>query len=146
MTTAKNTKKIELTIHIIAWLVLLSIPIFSMEKTANGLAISDHFVHHQLAVIVCILIAFYVNYLFLIPHFLFDKKRKEKTQFLIINIVLKVRVAKITMKKKEIINISLHYRFRCLTLFWGNDFLRYVVQLKPSFIWYNYLRFHVLIE
>lgn len=36
---------------------------------------------------------------------------------LIINIVLKVRVAKITMKKKEIINISLHFRFRCLTQF-----------------------------
>lgn len=75
MNKKSNIKPFELIVHIAGWLVLFGIPLLFVEKMGNSYFINWGMYRHHLMVVSFFLGAFYVNYLYLIPKFLFQKKR-----------------------------------------------------------------------
>ena len=79
----KAYRKIEWFIHAVAWGIVFIIPFFSSGRNREVVAIEDYalFVVGPLS----FMVVFYVNYLFLIPRYLFEK---QTGRFFLFNLLL----------------------------------------------------------
>ena len=74
-------KPLQIAIHIISWLLIFCFPITMTEwEDKNWLHLLEQYI-----VPFCSFCLFYINYLYIIPHFLFNNQTK---QFLLINVGL----------------------------------------------------------
>jgi len=72
-----NTKQLTTAVHLIVWLLLLVIPYISSNQVFESAESNYNLTYLLLclAMSVILLAAFYLNYFYLIPHYLFSKKR-----------------------------------------------------------------------
>ena len=79
----KRNTFLEVTIHIATWGIIFGFPIFFLQRE-NGGILWQHYISH-LGVPLTFLLTFYINYLFLIPQFLF---KNNKRRFYFYNVLL----------------------------------------------------------
>lgn len=79
----KVYRKIEWSIHAVVWGIVFILPFFSSGRNREVVTVEDyaHFVVAPLS----FMLVFYVNYLFLIPRYLFEK---QTGRFLLFNLLL----------------------------------------------------------
>ncbi len=80
---SKNQKPLELTIHIVSWLLIFGFPLIFFDRSTNS--INWHqYIHHSI-VPLCLFIIFYSNYFWLVPKYLFNDNIKK---YIIGNVIL----------------------------------------------------------
>lgn len=79
----KKRPFLELTIHIISWLLIFGFPLVFIDRGSNSLNWSQYIRHS--AVPFCYFIVFYINYLQLVPRYFF---KDETRKFIVFNILL----------------------------------------------------------
>ena len=82
--TDTHLRYIEAAIHIIGWGIVFGFPYLMMSRSGVNLTWGDY-LRHGCIWPLSFFIVFYVNYLFLIPRYLFGGRTKE---YILINIVL----------------------------------------------------------
>ena len=80
-------RSLEILIHLISWIIVFGFPLFFVER-ANGNINWMAYLHHS-AVPLSFVIAFYLNYLFLVPRYLFEH---QKRRYIIYNVILLVAI------------------------------------------------------
>jgi two-component system sensor histidine kinase AlgZ len=89
--------------HVLVWTIILSFPLFFFDRRNEG--INWSYFWNAASTVLCFIVVFYVNYLYLIEKFLFDRKTKE---FILINLILIVALAALMHFAHELV-ISLNY-------------------------------------
>lgn len=69
-----HRRPLELTIHIVSWLLIFGFPLVFMDR-GSGFSLSQ-FLRHS-SVPLCYFIIFYMNYLWLVPRFLFKDETRR---------------------------------------------------------------------
>ncbi len=83
--------KIEIAIHTACWLLVLAIPFVFVEQSADGLTFNwFRYGHHCVMISACAIVV-YINYLYLLPKILFQRKRTAL--FWVVNVILIVSLA-----------------------------------------------------
>lgn len=83
--------KIEIAIHTACWLLVLTIPFVFIEHSDEGLTFNWFRYGHHCVVISACAIVVYINYLYLLPKILFQRKRTAL--FWVVNVILIVSLA-----------------------------------------------------
>ncbi|NLJ20224.1 MAG: histidine kinase [Bacteroidales bacterium] len=105
MNNNKNQKSWpnNILIHILVWVIVLCFPLFFFNRRNEEF--NWVFFWNAASTVLCFIVVFYVNYLYLIEKFLFDRKTKE---FILINLILIVALAALMHFAHELV-ISLNY-------------------------------------
>ncbi len=74
-----KNKLIIISVHVIAWMLLLLVPFLSTYQVLQSLVLDDKILRYMPIFIssLCLIAIFYANYFILIPKFLFTKKYKN---------------------------------------------------------------------
>lgn len=98
-------KHLELTMHIISWFLIFTLPIMLTEW---GSSIDwVQYLRHSIVSLCCCII-FYVNYLYFIPHFLF---KNEGGRFLLLNVLCIIMTALTIHFSHELFREAPHRQF-----------------------------------
>lgn len=84
MQEPKTRRIVEVLIHIIGWGIVFGFPFLLMNRSGFTVSWADY-LRHGSAVPVSFLVVFYINYCFLIPRFLFERRIK---QYVLLNVLL----------------------------------------------------------
>jgi hypothetical protein len=70
-----SRRTLELTIHLISWFVILGFPLVMEDRSSNGIDLARYLRH--CSVPVCYVLVFYLNYLLLVPRYLFHNRMRS---------------------------------------------------------------------
>lgn len=85
--SSNNQRPLGIIIHIIVWMLIFFFPILLWgDKSLSEINWTEYFTHIKMPLV--LLVVFYVNYFFLVPHFLLRKQNKKYTLYNILLILV----------------------------------------------------------